>query len=74
MARAKFRGTKVDEQVAKLLHAAEAAEWRIDGGGSSHWKVYPPGEHAMVPLASTPSDKRGTLNVRSRLRRAGLDV
>jgi hypothetical protein len=36
--------------------------------------VYPPDGKKPVVFAATPSDKRGALNLRAALRRAGLDL
>jgi predicted RNA binding protein YcfA (HicA-like mRNA interferase family) len=64
---------KVDPEIAKLIKAAEAHGCTVEQTKGGHWKVKVPGA-GIVVLASTPSDKRGTKNARSRLRQMGVDV
>jgi hypothetical protein len=57
------------------LHQRIVAEgWRTRHTGSGHVLCYPPGGGTPVALSTTRVGQRSTMNVRSLLRKAGLDV
>lgn len=59
----------------ELIEAALAQGWRVESRRGGHLVFYPI-DKAMDPIftASTPSDPRGPRNLRSQLRRAGLEL
>lgn len=62
-----------NSEMRKLLRAAKASGCRIERARTGHIKVHAPSGGFTV-LATTPSDRRGFLNARSRLRRLGVDI
>lgn len=62
------------DDVKLLLRAAwDQGAW-IEKSGGGHYKVYTAdGEHLVV-VPATPSDHHGLRNVRSVLRKAGIDL
>lgn len=48
--------------------------WWCERGGNKHVKCYPPDDHAMVPIPSTPSGSRTYRNKLAALRRSGLSA
>lgn len=55
-----------------LIEAALAAGWTLERTGGGHLRLRSP-EGASVVFPSSPSDWRGARNLRSTLRRYGLD-
>lgn len=56
-----------------LRRAAKEQGWEVKTTGGGHIKFLPPkGEMVIAP--STPSDRRGWLNTRAQLRKAGLRI
>lgn len=64
-----------DREVRKILAQAEAAGWRISGGGSSHFKCYSPDGVTIITVSCT-SDTSGRRihNIKAQFRRAGLKL
>ena len=62
--------------VRPLFEAAEKAGWRIKlKGGANHWVLMAPDGVTIITYGGTVNDKgRKRQNLRSDLRRAGLDV
>lgn len=60
-------------EVRRLIKEIEAAGGVVTRGKSGHYKVYLDG-HLVGTLPQTPSDRRGLLNARALLRRAGLQI
>lgn len=56
-----------------LVEAAIEAGWTLERTGGNHLKLQSP-DGKVVFLPSSPSDWRGAKNMRSLLRRYGLDV
>lgn len=73
---------KASKLVKGWIKVAEDAGWTVETTKGSHLRFRPPqgwkdrkGDiQPPVIHASTPSDSRGDLNFRARLRRAGLDL
>ena len=65
---------KRDPLLKPLFKAAKEQGWKVEYTDGGHLKWIPPeGEFAITP--STPSDgRRGFLNARSTLRKAGLKI
>lgn len=61
-----------NQDMDSLVAAAWAAGWWCKRGGNQHMKCYPPDDGRMVPIPSTPSDRRTYRNKRSQLRRGGV--
>jgi predicted RNA binding protein YcfA (HicA-like mRNA interferase family) len=60
--------------VQRLLSAATQAGWTMtQSKGSGHYKLRGPNGEMLV-LGSSPSCRRGMLNTRAQLRRAGVPV
>jgi predicted RNase H-like nuclease len=57
-----------------LVAAAWDAGWWCETRGSNYIACYPPDGSAFVMVPSTPSSQRTLRNLRSRFKRAGLDV
>lgn len=53
----------------ELIKAARNAGWRVKESGG-HTKIFPP----VIVIPSTPSDYRAIENLKSLLKKAGLDV
>lgn len=68
---APVRATK--GKVRELVKAAQAAGWRVELTGGGHVRFLPP-EGPVVFGSQTPSSPAGWRNLRSDLRRAGLEV
>lgn len=62
---------KVPEPYRKLAAAARKARWKITRHGSGHLRWQAP-DGAVVTTPCSPGDRRGVLNSRAALRRAGL--
>lgn len=60
-------------KVRELVRAAQAAGWRVELTGGGHVKFLPPGGRPVFG-SQTPSDPSAWRNMRSDLRRAGLEV
>jgi hypothetical protein len=60
------------DELRKLLDHARDQGWRIEGGGSKHWKCYSPDGKTIVVLPGSASDHRSLKNARAVLRRSGL--
>ncbi len=62
--------------VSEIIRELMRQGWRIRK--NKHWVVYPPlhlnSNRRCVVLASSPSDRRAMLNVRSELRKAGAKL
>jgi predicted RNA binding protein YcfA (HicA-like mRNA interferase family) len=56
--------------VSDLLKSLEDSGYTVKRTKNNHWQVCAPG-HSTVTISSTPSDKRGTLNIVSTLKRNG---
>lgn len=56
----------------ELLALCKEKGWELEKTGSGHWKLTNPETGRYVIAASTPSDYRSCMNMRSQLRRAGL--
>ncbi len=58
-----------------LIDQARQQGWAVERRRSGHL-MFRPTDRTIAPIvtASTPSDWRGPLNLRSQLRRAGLDL
>ena len=64
---------KVPREFAPFARQAVLRGWRVEPTKNLHLKwVAPSG--AIIFSSSTPSDRRAALNLRSQLRREGLDV
>jgi hypothetical protein len=62
------------DDVNLLLRAAWFQGCWIERAGNKHFKVYPPDPNKrMVPIPSTPSGYRTIKNMRSLLRRSGVN-
>lgn len=57
----------------KLLAQAKRQGWRIEGGGSKHYRLYAPNGEGMYVIPSSHSDWRGERNARTALKRMGLN-
>lgn len=57
---------------ATLLKAVQVAGWTVQTLTKHNVAISPDG--TRVVLAKTPSDRRGLLNTRARLRRAGCAI
>jgi len=62
---------RIPEPLRAMAALARKLGWRISLAGSGHLRWQAP-DGAVVVTASTPGDRRATLNERARLRRAGL--
>jgi hypothetical protein len=63
------------KDINKLVDQARFTPgWRVEHGGS-HWKIYPADKtKPMVVAPVSPSDMRSLQNMKSQLRRAGLEI
>lgn len=64
---------RVPRELRGLARAAQQAGWTIRLTGGDHLRWESP-DGTVVHSSGSPSDRREFMNVRSRLRRAGLDV
>lgn len=62
---------RTPEPLRAMAGLAHRLSWRITLTGGGHLRWQAPDGTAVI-TASTPSDRRGSRNDRSRLRRAGL--
>jgi len=69
---APLKGVKPKEHRDLMLKVL-AQGWTATVTGSGHIKLTPPDGTAPIIAAMTAGDRRGTLNLRSRLRRHGVD-
>lgn len=59
---------KIFNKDLRQLMARDFPEWRVTLTGGGHWRLtHPAGVSVFAP--ATPSDSRGLLNVRAKLRR-----
>ena len=64
---------RVARDFRPLIKAAREQGWRVDAT-RRHPVLFSPDGRAAVPVPTTPSDHRSLANLRSQLRRAGLEV
>lgn len=60
--------------IKDLVNKAAMNGWRVELGGSGHYKMYSPDEKRMVVASATPRNGTAYLNARAMLRRAGLKI
>lgn len=60
-------------EVRRLARAASVAGWNVKRTGGGHLRFQAPGGPPLF-TSSTPSDPRGILNFKARLRRSGLQL
>lgn len=60
------------KDVRRIVEELETRGWRIVK--NKHWKAYAPDGSSPVCMAVTPSDRRALLNIRSVLRRRGVEL
>ena len=65
--------TITNRDVRRLVKLIEAAGGRVIRSKRGHFKVYI-GDRLVTTLPQTPSDRRGLLNARAAIRRAGLEI
>lgn len=66
---------KYAKELDRLVLAAQSAGWRIDRSPGKHQVVYPTDPtKSPVTIPRSISDHRGLANVRSYLRKSGLNV
>lgn len=61
------------KDVRKWIRVAERAGWSVQYTGGKHLKWTPPAGPFIIS-GTTQSEPRGFHNLRSRLRKAGLDI
>lgn len=68
-------GNDYKKQLKFLIGSAEQAEWTVDRTGSGHYRFLNPDKSVAPVIApSTASDTRSLANLKSQLKRAGLDL
>lgn len=65
--------TITNRDVRSLVKAIEAAGGRVVRSKRGHFKVYIE-DRLVTTLPQTPSDRRGLLNARAAIRRAGIQL
>lgn len=58
--------------IDQIIRRAKHQGWRVDVGGSGHYRFFAPDGKGLVTVARSPSDHRAILNIEADLRRAGL--
>lgn len=68
-------GSSGADKFNDLIREARSQGWVVEVSRGAHVRFLPPDRTARpVYAASTPSDQRSWLNVRAKLRRAGLKI
>lgn len=62
----------IRKEIARFVKLAEDQNWEVRRTKGNHLMFTPPGDRPHVLVAGTPSDHRAIMNVRSLLRRSGL--
>ena len=63
-----------DDKLRGLVSQAQERGWRVEIGGGTHVKFYTPEGKYVTSCTTTSTGSRTYLEVRSKLRRAGLEV
>jgi hypothetical protein len=65
---------RIPKPLQDLYREARKAGWTVEVSGSNHLRWVPPDDGRPVYSALTTRDNREALNVRGKLRRAGLKI
>jgi transcriptional/translational regulatory protein YebC/TACO1 len=65
----------MDKETQQLLRNLRLQGWRVEKQRrAGHYRLYPPNGGPFIVTGGTPSDSRGTKNLRAQLRRAGAQL
>lgn len=63
-----------NKEVADIIAVVRKAGWRVEHTDRNHWKFYSPDGEGIVTCPGTPQGTRWSANLKSQLRRHGVEV